>query len=110
VLTDGIEQADSWATDGHKWLQLPYDCGFAIVRDSTSHRRAMGISASYLPSSTYEPGQFTPELSRRARGFAVWAMLRLETIEARFDRGRGQYFAGADISRSPCGQSSERRP
>ena len=75
-LTDGMEQADSWATDGHKWLQLPYDSGFAIVRDADAHRRAMAINASYLPSSDYDPGQFVPELSRRARGFAVWAVLR----------------------------------
>jgi glutamate/tyrosine decarboxylase-like PLP-dependent enzyme len=78
-LTRGLEQADSWATDGHKWLQLPYDSGFAIVRDSGAHRRAMSITASYLPPATeseYDPGQFVPELSRRARGFAVWAILR----------------------------------
>ena len=75
-LTLGVERADSWATDGHKWLQLPYDSGFAIVRDAAAHRRAMAISASYLPSSEYEPGHFTPELSRRARGFPLWAMLR----------------------------------
>ena len=75
-LTDGVERADSWATDGHKWLQLPYDSGFAIVRDAAAHRRAMAISASYLPASEYEPGHFTPELSRRARGFALWALLR----------------------------------
>jgi glutamate/tyrosine decarboxylase-like PLP-dependent enzyme len=79
ALADGLELADSWATDGHKWLQLPYDCGFAIVRDAEAHRRAMGISASYLPPSDaldYDPSQFVPELSRRARGFAAWAMLQ----------------------------------
>jgi glutamate/tyrosine decarboxylase-like PLP-dependent enzyme len=78
-LTAGIEEADSWSVDGHKWLQLPYDSGFAIVRDSHAHRRAMSITASYLPpaeESEYDPGQFVPELSRRARGFAVWAQLR----------------------------------
>jgi glutamate/tyrosine decarboxylase-like PLP-dependent enzyme len=78
-LTAGLEKADSWSTDGHKWLQLPYDSGFAIVRDASSHRRAMSISASYLPSATeveYNPGHFVPELSRRARGFPVWAQLR----------------------------------
>jgi glutamate/tyrosine decarboxylase-like PLP-dependent enzyme len=78
-LTAGLEEADSWSTDGHKWLQLPYDSGFAIVRDTSSHRRAMCISASYLPSATegeYNPGHFVPELSRRARGFPVWAQLR----------------------------------
>jgi glutamate/tyrosine decarboxylase-like PLP-dependent enzyme len=78
-LTAGLEEADSWTTDGHKWLQLPYDCGFAIVRDRQAHRRAMAITASYLPESEgaeYDPGQFVPELSRRARGFPVWAQLR----------------------------------
>jgi len=78
-LTAGLEEADSWSTDGHKWLQVPYDSGFAIVRDSQWHRRAMSIAASYLPvaaEAEYDPGQFVPELSRRARGFAVWAQLR----------------------------------
>ncbi|WP_137862029.1 MULTISPECIES: pyridoxal-dependent decarboxylase [unclassified Sphingomonas] len=78
-LTRGIEQADSWATDGHKWLQTPYDCGFAIVRDAETHRRAMAISASYLPpaqGAEREPSAYVPELSRRARGFATWAMIR----------------------------------
>ena len=78
-LTAGLEEADSWSVDGHKWLQLPYDSGFAIVRDSHAHRRAMSITASYMPpaeESEYDPGVFVPELSRRARGFAVWAQLR----------------------------------
>ena len=78
-LTAGLEEADSWSVDGHKWLQLPYDSGFAIVRDSEAHRRAMSMTASYLPpagESEYDAGQFVPELSRRARGFAVWAQLR----------------------------------
>ena len=78
-LVAGVEQADSWGTDGHKWLQTPYDCGFAIVRDAEAHRRAMAISASYLPPASAEerdPSSYVPELSRRARGFAVWAMLR----------------------------------
>jgi glutamate/tyrosine decarboxylase-like PLP-dependent enzyme len=79
ALTAGVELADSWATDGHKWLQTPYDCGYAIVRDAEAHRRSMAISASYLPSSEgaeREPSAFVPELSRRARGFATWAMIR----------------------------------
>jgi glutamate/tyrosine decarboxylase-like PLP-dependent enzyme len=76
AATDGLDQADSWAVDGHKWLQLPYDSGFAIVRDEAAHRRAMAIHASYLPSGVYEPGHYTPELSRRARGFAVWSVLK----------------------------------
>jgi len=78
-LTAGVEGADSWGTDGHKWLQTPYDCGFAIVRDAEAHRRAMAISASYLPpaeGAERDPAAYIPELSRRARGFATWAMLR----------------------------------
>lgn len=79
AMAAGIDEADSWAVDGHKWLQLPYDSGFAIVRDREAHRRAMSITASYLPTTAggdHDPGQFVPELSRRARGFAVWAQLR----------------------------------
>jgi glutamate/tyrosine decarboxylase-like PLP-dependent enzyme len=77
--TAGVEAADSWGVDGHKWLQTPYDCGFAIVRDAEAHRRAMAISASYLPSAEgadRDPSAYVPELSRRARGFATWAMIR----------------------------------
>jgi glutamate/tyrosine decarboxylase-like PLP-dependent enzyme len=78
-LARGIEGADSWATDGHKWLQTPYDCGLAIVRDPDAHRRAMTIAASYLPSARAgerDPSDYVPELSRRARGFAAWAVLK----------------------------------
>lgn len=78
-LADGIDRADSWATDGHKWLQTPYDCGYAIVRHSEAHRRAMTSAASYLPVVTddeRDPSLYVPELSRRARGFATWAMIR----------------------------------
>ncbi len=74
-----FEEADSWATDGHKWLQVPFDCGYAIVRDPDAHRRAMDISASYLPAGHQgerHPSNYVPELSRRARGFATWAMIR----------------------------------
>jgi glutamate/tyrosine decarboxylase-like PLP-dependent enzyme len=78
-LTAGAEGADSWATDGHKWLQTPYDCGYAIVREPEAHRRAMAISASYLPPAAdaeRDPSAYVMELSRRARGFATWAMIR----------------------------------
>lgn len=78
-LTRGVEEADSWATDGHKWLQTPYDSGFAIVRDRAAHERSMAIEASYLPGASEgerEPSAYVPELSRRARGFAAWAMIR----------------------------------
>lgn len=77
-LVDGIALADSWATDAHKWLNTPYDCGIAIVRDPHALQAAMAISAAYLPTeSPYRnPADFTPELSRRARGVDVWAALR----------------------------------
>lgn len=78
-LAAGFEAADSWATDGHKWLQTPYDCGYAIVRDAEAHRSAMTIAASYLPpvaEGDRDPSHYVPELSRRARGFATWAMIR----------------------------------
>jgi glutamate/tyrosine decarboxylase-like PLP-dependent enzyme len=78
-LAAGVERADSWSTDGHKWLQTPYDCGFAIVRDAEAHRRAMTIAASYLPpvaAGERDPSHFVPELSRRARGFGAWAMMK----------------------------------
>ncbi len=78
ALAEGVEKADSWATDGHKWLQTPYDCGYAIVRHPEPHRRAMSSAASYLPPAAgdeRDPALYVPELSRRARGFATWALL-----------------------------------
>jgi glutamate/tyrosine decarboxylase-like PLP-dependent enzyme len=78
-LAAGVELADSWTTDGHKWLQTPYDCGYAIVRDANAHSRAMTSAASYLPSAQEgerDPSHYVPELSRRARGFATFAMLK----------------------------------
>jgi glutamate/tyrosine decarboxylase-like PLP-dependent enzyme len=76
-LGKGLELADSWGTDGHKWLQTPYDCGYAIVRHRDAHYRAMSIAASYLPEGDVRhPADYTPELSRRGRGFATWAMIR----------------------------------
>lgn len=78
-LSAGAERADSWAVDGHKWLQVPYDCGYAIVRNGDAHRHAMSISASYLnreESDGRNPSDYGPELSRRARGFTTWAVLQ----------------------------------
>jgi glutamate/tyrosine decarboxylase-like PLP-dependent enzyme len=76
-LTSGIADADSWATDFHKWLNVPYDSGLALVRDADALRAAMSITAEYLPTSPFRnPSDFTPELSRRARGVEVWAALR----------------------------------
>ena len=77
-LSEGIDRADSWATDAHKWLNVPYDSGVAFVRDADALRAAMAITAEYLPTATphRNPADFTPELSRRARGVEVWAALR----------------------------------
>jgi glutamate/tyrosine decarboxylase-like PLP-dependent enzyme len=73
-----VELADSWSTDAHKWLNTPYDCGIALVRDAEAHRRTFHGGAAYLPGQTVVPDPFdhTPELSRRARGFVLWAALR----------------------------------
>ena len=77
-LLAGAETADSWATDGHKWLNVPYDCGYAFVADPAPHRAAMEHRASYLihASEVRDQLDWTPEHSRRARGFATWAALR----------------------------------
>jgi glutamate/tyrosine decarboxylase-like PLP-dependent enzyme len=77
ALAAGLEAADSWATDFHKWLNVPYDSGIAIVRDAEALRASMAITADYLPTSEFRnPSDFTPEVSRRARGVEVWAALR----------------------------------
>jgi glutamate/tyrosine decarboxylase-like PLP-dependent enzyme len=78
-LLDGYRRADSWATDAHKWLNVPYDSGLAIVSSADAHRAAIGLSAEYLPPA---PGggrdncMYVPEMSRRARGFAIYSTLR----------------------------------
>lgn len=76
-LAKGIAKADSWGTDAHKWLNVPYDCGLAFVRDREALRAAMAITAEYLPTETEfrNPSDYTPELSRRARGVEVWSAL-----------------------------------
>jgi glutamate/tyrosine decarboxylase-like PLP-dependent enzyme len=77
-LAAGIQAADSWATDAHKWLNVPYDSGLAFARDPDALRAAMAITAEYLPTTSpnRNPSDYTPELSRRARGVEVWAALR----------------------------------
>lgn len=77
-LAAGIELADSWATDAHKWLNVPYDSGIVFVRDKAALHNAMSAtSAAYLPTDTArEPFQFVPEMSRQARGIPVWAALK----------------------------------
>jgi glutamate/tyrosine decarboxylase-like PLP-dependent enzyme len=75
----GVEGADSWATDAHKWLNVPYDSGLVFVAHPAAHRAAMSLTAAYLvrsPDEPREPMDWTPEASRRARGFAVYAALR----------------------------------
>jgi glutamate/tyrosine decarboxylase-like PLP-dependent enzyme len=77
-LCNGLQAADSWATDAHKWLNVPYDCGVAFVRDAPALKAAMSITADYLITETANrnPSDYTPELSRRARGVDVWAALK----------------------------------
>jgi len=76
-LVKGHEEADSWATDAHKTLNVPYDCGLVIVRDATALRAAMGMHGAYLLHDDLgEPFDKVPELSRRGRAFPVWAVLR----------------------------------
>jgi len=77
-LCNGLQAADSWATDAHKWLNVPYDCGIAFVRDAPALKAAMSITADYLITETRNrnPSDYTPELSRRARGVDVWTALK----------------------------------
>ena len=76
-LLAGVEEADSWATDAHKTLNVPYDCGLAIVRDRAALRAAMGMHGDYLiHDAAGEPLDKVPEISRRGRAFTVWAVLR----------------------------------
>ena len=78
-LLKGIERADSWATDAHKWLNVPYDSGLAIVKDPRAHRAAMTANAAYLiqqEGAARDAVDWVPEFSRRARGFPLYAQLR----------------------------------
>lgn len=92
ALVAGLERADSWATDAHKWLNVPYDSGVVFVRDAAAHRAACTVAASYLVAAGSEQrdgADFVPELSRRARGFPVYAALRSlgrRGVEALVDR------------------------
>lgn len=79
-LTAGIGAADSWGTDGHKWLNVPYDAGYAFCAHPDAHRSAMMYTTAYLTGNDQQgvrsPGDYVPDSSRRARGFATWAALR----------------------------------
>jgi glutamate/tyrosine decarboxylase-like PLP-dependent enzyme len=90
-LLEGVELADSWATDGHKWLNAPFDCGIAIVKHREAHRAAMTSSASYVApvSIARDQADWNPEYSRRARGVPVYAALSelgRDGVEALVDR------------------------
>jgi glutamate/tyrosine decarboxylase-like PLP-dependent enzyme len=76
-LTEGYDLADSWATDAHKWLNVPYDSGLVICKNGNHLRKAMSIHGDYLDQSGGRiPYQYTPELSRRARAIDIWAAIR----------------------------------
>jgi glutamate/tyrosine decarboxylase-like PLP-dependent enzyme len=76
-LSEGVSDADSWATDCHKWLNVPYDSGLAFVREADHLRNAMALSGAYLQFSDKRDGaQYVPEASRRARGVEIWAALK----------------------------------
>ncbi len=76
-LVRGVEDADSWATDAHKWLNVPYDSGLVFTRDADALRTAMSVGGAYLAQDEDRvPYQYTPDFSRRARGIEVWAALR----------------------------------
>ena len=102
ALADGIELADSWATDAHKWLNVPYDCGVAIVRHAEDHRAAMTSAAAYLIQTSgaeRDAVDWVPDFSRRARGVPVYATLRalgLDGVEDLVDRccARARNMAG----------------
>ena len=109
-LVEGVAEADSWATDAHKWLNVPYDCGVAIVRDRTAHSGAMNsfAGAEYIPQPEHDersPAEWVPEFSRRARGFAVYAAIRqlgrqgvAELVERCCDCAR---LMAGELSRDP---------
>jgi glutamate/tyrosine decarboxylase-like PLP-dependent enzyme len=109
-LVEGVADADSWATDAHKWLNVPYDSGVAIVRDRTAHTAAMNsfAGAEYIPqpqhNERYE-SEWVPEFSRRARGFPIYAALRelgrrgvAELVERCCDCAR---LMGDELARDP---------
>jgi glutamate/tyrosine decarboxylase-like PLP-dependent enzyme len=100
-LVQGVEDADSWATDAHKWLNVPYDSGLVFTRDADALRKAMSVGGAYLAQDEDRvPYQYTPDFSRRARGIEVWAALRqlgrlgLADLIERTCRYAGQFADG----------------
>jgi glutamate/tyrosine decarboxylase-like PLP-dependent enzyme len=105
-LTRGCGDADSWATDAHKTLNVPYDCGIAIVRDASALRSAMGLHTTYLVHDAEGPGdpfEKVPELSRRARGVPVWAALKNLGRDGVAAQVRGLAAAASDIAAGLAG-------
>ena len=105
-LTRGYEDADSWGTDAHKTLNVPYDCGIAIVRDASALRSAMGLHTSYLIHDAEGPGdpfEKVPELSRRARGVPVWAALKSLGRDGVAAQVRGLAAAASEIAAGLAG-------
>jgi len=105
-LTSGYEEADSWGTDAHKTLNVPYDCGIAIVRDASALRSAMGLHTSYLIQDAEGPGdpfEKVPELSRRARGVPVWAALKSLGRDGVAAQVRGLVAAASEIAAGLAG-------
>jgi glutamate/tyrosine decarboxylase-like PLP-dependent enzyme len=100
-LARGVEDADSWATDAHKWLNVPYDSGLVFTRNADALRMAMSVGGAYLAQDEERvPYQYTPDFSRRARGIEVWAALRhlgrsgLADLIERTCRYAGQFAEG----------------
>jgi glutamate/tyrosine decarboxylase-like PLP-dependent enzyme len=100
-LARGVEDADSWATDAHKWLNVPYDSGLVFSRNADALRKAMSVGGAYLAQDEARvPYQYTPDFSRRARGIEVWAALRqlgrsgLADLIERTCRYAGQFAEG----------------
>lgn len=105
-LTAGLAGADSWGTDAHKTLNVPYDCGIAIVRDASALRSAVGLHASYLVHDAEGPGnpfEKVPELSRRARGVPVWTALKSLGREGVAAQVRGLAAAASEIAAGLAG-------
>ena len=117
-LVEGVERADSWATDAHKWLNVGYDCGFVAVRDPAAHRAAMATSASYLMrGEDRENWEWVLDSSRRARGFPLYAAIRSlgrDGVQALVERccdlaaTLADRLRGGDGSRSSTTSSSTR--
>ncbi|MBA4104973.1 MAG: aspartate aminotransferase family protein [Pirellula sp.] len=107
-LTAGMAEADSWATDGHKWLNVPYDSGIILIRDAALLRPTMSARAGYLPDGDLDPMHHTPQSSQRARAVDAWAALRTlgrtglaELVDRCSDHARrfaeGLHAAGVEV-------------